>query len=237
MSASVLWKFLVHDDPPVFDGDVAAVGEIGDDAADHFARGADARSDFLLGQAFGSEAPIFALGGLFLDELQQAAIHTQERQVVHAIRKVAHFAKQAPDQIARKIGMVLDQRLDLGLGDDEEAACLQGHDGRGTRPTIQRDLTKIVAGVDHAQYELLSVLVADEDLDPARQDDVERVGNIAGMNDDAALGVRSYRTQWDHFFQHAFVEIQEGDKVLLHHHGAIFFMNLGGFLPGTLGAA
>ena len=44
----------MHDDPLVFDGNVAAVDKIGDDTADHFARGADACGDLLLGEAFGA---------------------------------------------------------------------------------------------------------------------------------------------------------------------------------------
>src|SRR2546427_5314356 len=114
-------ELAVHDDLLRLDRDVAAGGEVAQDAAHHLARAADARRDLRLGETVRDDAAAAALDGAFLEILHQAAVDVLQREVHHARRERAHLADQLAQQVFRELRVAGEQRLDVALRDDEEA--------------------------------------------------------------------------------------------------------------------
>src|SRR5712691_10565400 len=67
-------QFLVNRDVLGVDGDVAAGGEVLDDAAHHLARAADPRGDIVLREAFGDDAFAVLLDRVLVDEPGEPAV-------------------------------------------------------------------------------------------------------------------------------------------------------------------
>src|SRR5712691_3349231 len=74
-------EFLVDRDLLGVDRNVAAGGEVLDDAVHHLARAADTRGDIVLGQALGHYPGALLLDRVLVDELGEAAVDVLQGQV------------------------------------------------------------------------------------------------------------------------------------------------------------
>jgi hypothetical protein len=67
----------------------------------------------------------------------------------------------------------------------------QRHHRRGARTSVEHQLAEIAALAHGAEHHLLAVLVAHVHLDAAGEQDVERVGLVALVDDHSVLGIRT----------------------------------------------
>src|SRR2546427_11926629 len=113
------------------DRDVAARGEVLDDAVHHLARAADSRRDIVLGQALGHYARALLLDRVLVDELGEPAVDVLQGQVEDLLGEAAYLADQHADQVARERRAAIDQSLDVAPRNHEKAARLESHDRSG----------------------------------------------------------------------------------------------------------
>src|SRR5439155_20763582 len=80
------------------DRNVAARGEVLDDAVHHLARTADSRGDIVLGETLGQYAHALLLDRVLVDELGEPAVDVLQGQVENLLGEAAHLADQHADQ-------------------------------------------------------------------------------------------------------------------------------------------
>src|SRR3982074_982140 len=145
-------EFLVTRDLLGVDRNVAARGEVLDDAVHHLARAADSRGDIVLGQALGHYARALLFDRVLVDELGEAAVDVLQGQVEDLVGEAAHLADQHADQVARERRVAIDQSLDVAARNDKKAARLESHDRSGTLASVEHQLAEVVAYADGAEY-------------------------------------------------------------------------------------
>src|SRR5258708_35420049 len=180
-------EFPVNGDLLGVDRNVAARGEVLDDAVHHLARAADSRGDIVLGQALGHYARALLLDRVLVDEFGEAAVDVLQGQVEDLLREAAPLADQHADQVARERRVAIAQSLDVAARNHEKAARLESHDRSGTLASVEHELAEVVAYADGAEHHLPAVLLAHERLHASREQDVERVGLVAFADDHRIL--------------------------------------------------
>src|SRR5882672_490397 len=209
-------EFLVNRNLLGVDRNVAARGEILDDAVHHLARAADTRGDIVLGQALGHYARAPLLDRVLVDELGEAAVDVLQGQVEDLLGEAAHLADQHADQVARERRVAIEQSLDVAARDHEKAARLESHDRSGTLASVENQLAEVVAYADGAEHHLPAVLLAHERLHAPGEQDVEGVGLVAFADDHRILGKRAHGAVRREYAQSALIEIGERTDFLRH---------------------
>lgn len=99
------------------DTDVVAGLQVFQDACNHFARGADAIGDFLLGRTVLDNQQAI---GPFCERLQclgDASVDTHQGKRLDAVTQQAHAPGEFPDQIQREFRMTAEDSGKVCLGD------------------------------------------------------------------------------------------------------------------------
>src|SRR5258706_232288 len=209
-------ELLVNRDLLGVDRNVAAGGEVLDDAVHHLARAADSRGDIVLGQALGHYARALLLDRVLVDEFGEATVDVLQGQVEDLVGEAAHLPDQHADQVARERRVAIDQSLDVAARDHEKPARLESHDRSGARTSVEHQLAEVVAYADGAEHHLPAVLLAHERLDAPGEQDIEGVGLVALADDHRILGKRAHGAAGRERPQFALVELSERTDFLRH---------------------
>ena len=141
-----------------------------------------------------------------VQQTDDSAVDVLERQALEAAGEFAQTMAEVADQHHREVGMVSNELAQIDAGHGRAGGWLQ-RDHRGTAHiAIERDLAHIFAGAVLIQDDFLAGLIGRVHLDPARQNDEQRVRRVALVNDHRVRWVTSDGGRGGNLAQHAFLQ-------------------------------
>src|SRR5687768_6414381 len=174
-----------HVNSPLFGAYEAFALQILDDAADHFARRADHARNFLLGRSLFNYP--FAIDVLrHVDEqARNPAVNVDQGQALDLAVRIPEPSHEVADDQHGQLEVVLEYAGEAGLGQAQHFARLQRlHAGRAGQLVEQAHFSEEFVGSYHRKDHLVTLFVRDQNLHPAGQYDVERVGFLARPQDE-----------------------------------------------------
>src|SRR6185437_4499751 len=171
-------------DRMVLDGEIAAGDEVLHQLSDHVARRPDAIGDLLLCQPLGNRHSPVDLDRQRIDETHEPAIDVRQREALQVARGDADAMDQLLDQVHREIRVREDEITQLRAVHDGAHRLLDRHHRCRARRPVEAHLADVAARPLEIDDELAPGLVAREDLDPPREDDVEGIADIALVDED-----------------------------------------------------
>ena len=145
-----------------------------------------------------------------------AAVDVLQGQHLDVLGQLAHARDQAVDQQQREVGLRDHELAQVGAGDHHAGGRLQCHHRGAAHPAVESDLADVLARAVGVEDHLLAGLVRGVHLDPAGQQDEERVVAVALRDDHRVGGVALDPAARGHVLEHALAEHRQFAVTLVH---------------------